>query len=65
MQKMSYNENQMEDVMKKIKIVAISVGIICAIAIGLIFFYFDGQRTAAVWSWVDKVIIAYFKVLGK
>lgn len=47
MQKMSYNENQMEDVMKKIKIVAISVGIICAIAIGLIFFYFDGQRAVS------------------
>lgn len=47
MQKMSYNENQMEDVMKKIKIVAISVGIICAIVIGLIFFYFDGQRAVS------------------
>lgn len=47
MQKMSYNENQMEDVMKKIKIVAISVGIVCAIVIGLIFFYFDGQRAVS------------------
>lgn len=47
MQKMSYNENQMEDVMKKIKIVAISVGIVCAIVIGLIFFYFDGQSAVS------------------
>ena len=37
----------MEDAMKKIKIITVSIAIVFAIIIVLIFFYFDGQKAVS------------------